>query len=585
MTTTSGGAGSAPGKIPSPTPLTPSQAAPPTGSHALERKECPQVLPGVNPEDARRRAQRDAERLQYARQIRHRHWQLVEEILRTAVKRRHGSLELTDDERLLIDLGLGDIQKARRGKNPGDTVLINRPLLLEVQAKGTAGMYYFSEWLAFRQQQSQLEHELNEGKPQDEQSYTGQLDEARRRVLARLTGYLTGLPGVPHDMAEMMRAGTLDKAVIASGIAAIKNPVRRNFLRRHRLWTLREQILSKARARAENQSVLRLFEMLNEVYVRDWLAHHDALQQGEDPDGLPAHGQTLINTKEAEAETDFVLTEMQRMRCRLRLLEAVDGREEIETTLFNDGPRLSKPMLAQIVPFAQAFDRTLTEMPPIVLTPGFGRGFFAWEAGCMILSVRPLIGTDDSLATALGWMRVLTDRFQGGNSLRTAYEAAFPGSSYPADFLADYRSWLCRLTKGDIGALEPDRRSFFRDHVGPDITRPLLPPNLRNVGPQTMMAICRRLEKQISAGSEDATLHRRLAMIYWQRDELEAAGLQFNAALQTDSKDGETLFSAGMFMRSRDDADAANACFKLGAEHAGDSMWGIYCRDALARLF
>lgn len=524
---------------------------------------------------------------QHAEQLRQQYWQQIGDILLTATARRRGTLELTDEERLIIDLGLAETTHSPVKQKPGDTVLLNRALLTEVRGKGVTGCHYFSEWLALRQQQAQLESELNnEEKAESQQSYAGQLDEARRRVLARLANYLRGLPGIPADMAEMMRTGALDKAVIASGIAALKKPLRINFLRRHRLWNLREQILSKARARAENESVLRLFEMLNEVYIRDWQAHNDAFQQGEEPSVAQAQGPGTTTTAQTSSpESMAVISEMEKMRTRLLLLEAMDGRDETEIVLSSNRPRLSKPMLADLIPLAQAFDRTLTEMPAIVILPGFGRGFFAWESGCLVLAIRPLVGADDSLATALAWMHVLTDRFQNNSVLKTAYEAAFPNAGYPTDFLAAYRAWLCRLTKGDASALDPKRRTFFRDHIGPDLSGPILPPNLRNIGPQTIMAICRRLEKQLSTGVGDAALHRRLAMIYWQRGELEAAGIQFNVAMQMAPEDGETLFSAGMFMRSRDDMEAANDCFKFGAKRSTGTMWGIYCMDALEGMF
>ena len=111
-----------------------------------------------------------------------------------------------------------------------------------------------------------------------------------------------------------------------------------------------------------------------------------------------------------------------------------------------------------------------------------------------------------------------------------------------------------------------------------------MPPNLRNIGPQTMVAICRRLEKQVANGDNDVNLHRRLAALYWQQGNFEAAGVQFNAAMQLAPDDGETMFSAGMFMRGQGEGEAANDCFRFGAERARESMWGIYCQDALANL-
>jgi tetratricopeptide (TPR) repeat protein len=192
------------------------------------------------------------------------------------------------------------------------------------------------------------------------------------------------------------------------------------------------------------------------------------------------------------------------------------------------------------------------------------------------------VGADDSAATALALFRMLDDRLNNGGVLRQAYEKAFPGAVFQNEFPADYRAWLTRVAKGDQGAMNPRRRAFFRETIGPDISGPLLPPNLRNVGPQTMAAIRARLEKQVAAGDADANLHRRLAAIYWRQGDNEAAGLQFTAALRSAPDDGETLFAAGMFLRSRGDNDAAADCFRWGKERATGGMWGIYCRDALA---
>lgn len=529
------------------------------------------------------------EREQHVRRIQQRYWPVVEEVLWAASMRRRGSLELTDEERLFVDLGIVD---ARMVDDPAESARTLRQLSAEVRTQGgVSGCYYFSEWLAHRQQQAQLESELDHVAGADETLYAGQLNEARRRVLSRLSQYLSGLPGVPLEMAEMMRAGTLDKAVVASGIAALRTPSRRNFLRRHRLWALREQILSKARARVENRGVLRLFEMLGEVYVREWRSRHDSFVRGDAVDGEAEEetpGRRLGDTQLLAAiapEHDVVLREARRVRMRVRLLEAIDGREESETILYGDGPRLTKPVLGEFLALAQAFDRSLTELPAVVMVPGRGRGLFAWESGCLHLALRPLVGADDSAATALAWMRVLQDRFHGGGALRRAYEEAFPGANYPADFCADYRAWLCRLTRGDAGALSPDRRNFFRERIGPDLSGPLLPPNLRNVGPQTMTAIVRRLERQLAGDDGDVNLHRRLAVIYWQQGEMEAAGQQFNAAMRLDPEDGETLFTAGLFLRARGELEAAADCFRSGSEQAGDTMWGVYCHDATEGFF
>ena len=66
---------------------------------------------------------------------------------------------------------------------------------------------------------------------------------------------------------------------------------------------------------------------------------------------------------------------------------------------------------------------------------------------------------------------------------------------------------------------------------------------------------------------------------------MEAAAVQFTAAMQIAPNDGETLFTTGMFMRAQDDSQGAATLFRYGAERASDTLWGVYCQDAMANLF
>ena len=522
---------------------------------------------------------------QHLATIQSRYWRNFYALLSAVLAKRRSNMNFTDDERLFMDLGLVDARMVDADR-PQQAM---RELVEEVNSKGMSGCYYLSEWLMERQTQLQLENAISNADEGEDNTYESQLKEARRRVLSRLSGYFTGLPGIPLEVSESMRSGDLDRVIIASGITAMRQPTRKNFLRRHHLWALREQILTKARARASGQAALKLFEMLNEVYARDWRARFDAYQADiEQQRSRTLRHQQATSIKDhhtvsvTDPNVDTLMSEARQMRMRSLLMGVIDGKSEADTVLHGRAPRVTKKDLAEFLPVVQAFDRTLVELPPIVIVPGSGRGIFAWETGCVLLALRPMVGIDDSVATAFALLRMLDDRLNNGGVLRQAYEKKFPGAVFQNEFPADYRAWLTRLTKGDIGAMNPQRRAFFRDVVGPDVSGPLLPPNLRNVGPQTMVAICRRLEKQVAADDSDANLHRRLAAIYWQQGNMEAAGLQFNAAMQSAPNDGETLFAAGMFMRAQGDLEAANDCFRWGKERAAASMWGIYCQDALA---
>lgn len=517
---------------------------------------------------------------QHLKTMHARYWGIFQAILSSALtRRRSGGVYFTDEERLYMDLGVVDPRMLGQ-----DRQRITRELLDELDSKGIPGCYYLSEWFNYRQQQQQLENSLTE--PQGQSVGLGsQLGEARRRILDRMSDLLTGLPGIPLEVSASMREGNLDAAVITAGLSLLDNPARKQFLRRRNLWQLREQVLAKARARA-GEGELRYFDLLNEIYVRDWRQRYEEHVASADH-AAPKQGNAARNNASdtsGDPNIDATMDEARQMRMRILLESAVDGELHSEIILYNQSPRVTKPGLAEFMGLARTFDRALAELPPIIIVPGLGRGIFAWETGCVLISVRPLVGVDDSAATAFALLRMVDDHLNQNGRLRQAFELKFPGASFVTDFPVDYRAWLCRLTKGDVGAMNAERRAFFREFVGPDISGPILPPNMQNIGPQTMAVICRRLEKQLSSGDDDVNLHRRLAALYWSQGNMEAAGLQFNAALRSASDDGAVLFSAGMFMRSRDDAEAANECFRFGAEHAGDSLWGIYCQDALANL-
>lgn len=547
-------------------------------------------------------ARRPEDRAQALAVIQKRHWRLVHSALEAVMARRRGQPEFTEDERLLVDLGLvdarmpGAVSSDRAGPDQERKDL--GELGEEIRSKGFSGCFYLSEWLAERLQQRQNGLDIDSFGGAEENAYASQLGEARRRVLARLSEYFTALPGVPLELADAVRSGDLSRAVIAAGIGCLREPTRKNFLKRHKLWTLRDQVMGKARARVADPGALKLFDVLNEVYARDWRTRYDSyVAEGdapaEDPEPSPhaaSGGDTVVippgRFAANDAEAAALLGEARQMRTRIVLMSALDGQGGPDTVLASRAPRMTKTALARFVQLAQTFDRTLADPPPFVIVPGSGRGFFAWDegAGCVMLALRPVVGVDDSAATALAWRHMLDDRFNRGGVLRSAYEKRFPGAVFRNDFPADYRTWLCRLPKGETYAMQDGRRAFFHEFIGPDLTGAFLPPNLRSVAPQTMAVICRRLEKQIAADEGDANIHRRLAAIYWQQGEIEAAGLQFNAAMQTAPDDGETLFTAGLFMRGQNDDGAAKECFKFGAERASKSMWGVYCKDALAGI-
>lgn len=527
----------------------------------------------------------DEEARQHIRALHNRYWRFFFSALSGILAKSRSALEFGDDDRLLIDLGVIDARMLG-----GDREANARELMGELRGNGPTGTFYLTEWLAHRYNQLQLEDSV--ARTADGQNrYASQLIETRQRILSRLSALFAGLPGIPAEVSRSMTSGELDDTILGLGIKLLSRSSRPLLLRRCHLWQLRGQVIAKARARAGGQATLKLFDILDDIYARDWRERYDRYVRLEE-DGVAGDGDGQTEARAAQdtqsvvfTPTGQVLLEARQMRMRLALDAAMNGAPRPDVILHTRGPRLTKRDLSTFLPQVQTFDRAFTELPPIIVLPGAGRGMFAWEIGCVLLSLRPLAGYEDSIATAFALQRMVDDRLGNGDKLRRAYLQRFPGADFHKEFPVDYRAWLCRLTKGDASAMNPERRSFFRDFIGPDISGPILPVNLRLIGPQTRDIICRRLEKQLTTDEKDVNLHRRLGALYWQQDNMEAAALQYTAAMQLDPSSGETLFAMGMFMRARDDIRSANMFFTYGAQRAADSLWGIYCQDALANMF
>ncbi|MDR3211321.1 MAG: hypothetical protein LBU79_05330 [Planctomycetota bacterium] len=507
----------------------------------------------------------------------------LKSIVEANLSRHHDHPDFANDERLFIDLGLMDVRFV------GNDDLT--PLLDELKTTRFPSVFFLSEWLSQRHQTLQVESSINEmpGAKKKEEQETASM-KTRRRLLGTLAEYFDRLPGIPSDVLQSIRTGKFDDSLLSFSINLMKNHNRQLLLRRRNLWQFREQVMAKAKARAnDNPTTLRLFDALNQLYARDWNERYImySLEHSQSKFGEEDEGETESHDNTPPLSlSGLLLLDVKQVNLASILAARVNGDASPDFILHSaETPRLAKADISRLKTLFTTFDRSLGEFPPIVIVPGSGRGIYVWESDYILLFLRPAVNVDDSMATALAFQRMINDCLKNDNALKKAYTEAFPEAVFRNDFPVDYRAWFCRLSHGDISAMSQGRRDFFRFHIGPDITGPMLPANLREVGPQTRDIICRRLEKQIASGEKDYRIHSRLAAIYWYNGNLEAAGVQYNTATIMAPNDGETLFTAGMFMRAADSSKGADTFFRQGAEKANNSLWGIYCQDALDGRF
>lgn len=507
------------------------------------------------------------------------YWRRVEAILAARVDPEKEMLDFSDEDRLLMDMGLLDPALVE-GASPD----LSERLLAELHLSGLPNHFYLSEWLEERYRRYVLTLDVSRGtEGEAEESARGAM-EARKKLLSRIAPLFQGLPGVPQEIANAMVQGQLDEQILRLNITLLRQPLRRLFLHRRRLLDLRTQVLSKARARAAGQETwLKMMDAVDVIYGRDWRERYAAYEKEEKTPTSWGKGEKRQTAHEArrEAILNYLLGELRFVKTLLPLGALAGGVARSCTVLLQDGPRVTKRDTAACFALAQACDRGVGESPLLLIAPFRGRGIFEWDRDSLVVSLVPVAGAEDSVANAIGNFRMLVDSLQRDGELRKAYEARFPGTNFQQSFQADYRAWITQVGHGDDSKIDPERFAFFREKIGPDPNEPPLPPNLRHLGPQAQKAIRRRLEKQVATDPGDANLHRRLAVLCWGEKDVDAAIRHMAIALRLAPNEGEILWSLGLLLRAQGKTEQAQALFRSCAERAPGTIWGVYARHAM----
>jgi len=411
--------------------------------------------------------------------------------------------------------------------------------------------------------------------------YVDHLGAARAKAAGALAPLLEGLPGVTRELAAEFGSGRLDQRLLAMGASLLARGTRSDFLRRSRLRELRDGLVAKVRQRARLPEERQGLDALDQLYRTEWTERFNRnetrAEAGENPpapggDALPDPARRL---RAALAED---LGSLRRAAARAARL---GGEDRLQPSCWTDQPRATRRRVAQAMAAAQAMGREGPEPPRALLAPLLGRGACAWDLNLLVVALRPSAGVEDAVATALGDWLVQDDRERRGGEWARAFAGRMGGGDFAEEFPEAYRLWLCQAAKGDREALSPGWRAFMRDHVGPPLDGPVIPPNLRNLTPQTRLALRRRLETLAGGPRRDGNLHRRFGALCWLDGLYDEAFLHFQDALRQDPGDEEAALSLGLALRARGQEAKAQSIFAMGAARAGGTLWGLYCHDLL----
>ncbi len=504
------------------------------------------------------------------------YWKRVAELVNSRVVLDQDSLAFSDEERLLIDFGLLDPSLVENAPEN-----LPEKLIEEIRIAGPVNHFYLSEWLEHRYRGYRLTESMTAAAAKEDKTKArSKWDLERARIMSHLSPLFQGLPGVGQELAGQVAKGELDQQILLTSITLLRNSQRKLFLYRSRLRSLRGQVLEKARARAGNAATLKLFDALEDTYAYDWRDRFKTFEGKEAP--APAESAAAPDAPSGDKASEFLSSELAFVKTLLPLGALAGGVGRTCAVLLKDSPRVTKADTAAGLARVQDCDWGYNSNPLVLIAPFRGRGIFEWDRDSLVVSLVPVESAEESVANAAGNLRMLTDSLQHDGELRRVYEERFPGVNFQQAFQADYRLWVTQVSRGKTAAMPEDRRSLFRELVGPDCSAVLAPANLRNLGPQALAKMRKRLEKQIAIANPDANLHHRLAVIHWNEKKLDQALEEMAKAARLAPQTGEILFSLGLLLRAQGKPERALAVFEACAARVPDTIWGVYSLDAVA---
>lgn len=521
------------------------------------------------------KAQREAQKI--AGKLDVHYWKRVEEIIREASLRSNDRLALTDDERLVLDVGLLDESLVAGA----DSTLRNN-LLAELNTPGAPNHFYFSEWLDDRFRRFQLDTQMSAESTKDNTDLSDEVSKltgARVKLSGALRPFLKGLPGVNEQMQHHILTGRLDDQIQSLGLALLGKRERPAMMARHRLQTLRRQIITKMQPRMTGEAA-RLPEALNTLYGKLWRERLKHMKKELAKANNPAATSELLLNPLKERVQEHLSSEAKFVKSLLPLGALAGGVARCCSVFLEDGERITKPMLRAELSRIRQSDQAFTVEPVVVIAPFRGRGFFEFDRDSLFVPLFPVQGPSDAIAHAAGNYRMLIDSFQHEAKLKSDYESAFPDAKMARDFQKDYRAWIATAGHGHAEGMEADRKAFFIKTIGPDLSGVLAPANLRYMSEQGRSMLRTRLEKLVASKDADANIHYRLGVLYWQDGDEGKALAQFLHSIALDKKNAMTIFSAGLLLQHKNDMAQAAKLFALCRTVAPDSIWALYAAMA-----
>lgn len=516
------------------------------------------------------------------------YWRYVEQILQHGLDLNAATLNLSPTDKLLLNFGLLDSRLVKNA--PAD---LAQKLLAENELVGTPNHFYLADWLIDRLKRYKLDSEVT-GDATATKKTNPTSTVWHSGVYAEVKKFLEGnaeknsgakLSGVSATALSAFLEGRLDQQIALMSAKTLQQRQKNAFVNRHRLAKLRREIITRARVLVSDNTQLKLFDTLDETYIKEWRAANS--NTAEVAPTLPTAPTELADVQ-AERAFHWLLSELRFVRTLLPLGALAGGIFRPCAVMLEYRERVTRAHTAQMLARVQWCDRSYQVAPVVLIAPFTGRGIYEWDRDSLVISLFPVASPEGATANAMANYTMMIDSFQNKAHLKNTYCAMFPQTNFQKDFQADYRLWLSRVGAGDIAALPADKLTFFLSLVAPDfITAPALalaPAELRTLSQGARGLIRKQIQKQVAQAKDSWMARWRLGILFWLDNYVDEALRELTNAAKLAPQELQTYFAVALLLHSSGKSERAQQLLTICQQRGAKTIWKLYAEKTLARI-
>jgi len=503
-------------------------------------------------------------------------WEKTETIISNKAPNKNEELQLDNEERLLIDMGV--VHRDLVGAKDSDY----ETLISELQIKETnSNIFYVSEWLQYRWHLEavlsnlKLDRLTNQMTFQNEEIYIRE-HERREKSFGRLKPIIIGIPGMSSKIFKTMKSNRLFyylESELYTEVTQKKVVSDESLHMRQYFNKFLKQLQQRCLTKILKDSFFEFSESHKKIC--EWIVDYSTGKREE------------IKVVETEIENQSTLSQSH-MTQNLHLLRSLinlgvtqTGTKRAFSPLFVIKDRTTKNKIFNMMKGIKSADPYLPGPPDILLAPYAGEGFFEWDRDTLVLPITTEKSLEVTFSSALAKYRILTDVLNFEGKLRASWVAEFGKENFQENFSKSYHNWIIGVGQGHTLAMENKKKfKFFMKHIGPNPSVGILPVELKNMDQAQQLEEIKKCRTKLNSGRYDKKTVYHLAALNWYRNNIPDACENMKIAHDMDPRNPSIHFSCAYLSERYNRLDFAGIYRNIIKKHPR-TIWKVYAEIQL----